>query len=285
MDKKDRNKNKVNENDLIDEMGEFAKYDKNLSNGGFIKNKLREDENLKKNDNNLFNLIKKVDDEYNNLINGKYCYKCGKDLTKCKCDDLNSLFKDTEESKDNFGDMNDIDDEDLDFNMGGDDSKKKRINYFEYDSNKSKGILIKGKPKLNDYLSSPMNNLVIYNQQQLNEINQRVKDKTKMSMNRFINTSNNNINDLQSNQSNSSNSGVRYNNRYSNYTNTNNYNNTLNLNNDSINYNRNNINNNSISSNNNRNTYNNTQKTTRNNNENKSNRGYTYNRSNNNYNK
>ena len=284
LDKKDR-KNKINENDLINEMGEFAKYDKNLSNGGFIKNKLKEDENLKKNDHNLFNLIKKVDDEYNNLINGKYCYKCGKELTKCKCDDLNSLFKDTEESKDDFGDMNDINDEDLDFNMGGDDCKKKRINYFEYDSNKSKGILIKGKPKLNDYLSSPMNNLVIYNQQQLNEINQRVKDKAKMSMNQFINTSNNNINDLQSNQSNSSNSGIRYNNRYSNYTNTNNYNNTLNLNNDSVNYNRNNINNNSISSGNNRYTYNNTQKSGRNNNENTSNRGYTYNRTNNNYNK
>ena len=283
------NKKKVNENDLINEMGEFAKYDKNLSNGGFIKNKLKEDENLKKNENNLFNLIKKVDDEYNNLINGKYCYKCGKELSKCKCDDINSLFKDTDESKDNFGDMNEIDDEDLDFNMGGDDTKKKRINYFEYDSNKSKGILIKGKPKLNDYLSSPMNNLVIYNQQQLNEINQRVKDKAKNSMNRFINTSNNNINDLQSNQSNSSNSGIRYNNRYSNYTNTNNYNNTSNLNNDSVNYNynRNNINNNSISSGNNRNTYtyNNTQKSNRNNNENTSNRGYTYNRSNNNYNK
>ena len=264
------NKKKVNENDLINEMGEFAKYDKNLSNGGFIKNKLKEDENLKKNENNLFNLIKKVDDEYNNLINGKYCYKCGKELSKCKCDDINSLFKDTDESKDNFGDMNEIDDEDLDFNMGGDDTKKKRINYFEYDSNKSKGILIKGKPKLNDYLSSPMNNLVIYNQQQLNEINQRVKDKAKNSMNRFINTSNNNINDLQSNQSNSSNSGIRYNNRYSNYTNTNNYNNTSNLNNDSVNYNynRNNINNNSISSGNNRNTYtyNNTQKSNRNNN-------------------
>ena len=79
-----------------------------------------------------YNIIRNVDDEYNNLINGKYCNKCGKELTKCKCDDINYLFKETEDSKKNDID-DDEDDDNLDFDIGDDDStKNKKINYFAF---------------------------------------------------------------------------------------------------------------------------------------------------------
>ena len=214
---------KINEDDYINEVGEFTKFDKNLSNSAFIKNKLKENQNK---DNNIFNVIKTVDDEYNNLINGKYCLKCAKEKTKCKCDDIDYLFKETEESKNNSiinigNKKEDEDGDNLDFNIGDDDScKSKKINYFEYDSNKSKGLLITNKPKLSDYISKPKNNLIIYNQKQLNQINQKIIGTDKNNICKFINSNNNySFNEGNSYQSNSSLSGNRYNNRYNNFNN------------------------------------------------------------------
>ena len=205
------NKNKkINEDDYIKEMGEFAKFDKNLSNGAFIRNKLKENGEIKK-DNNLFKAIKIIDEEYNNLINGKYCPKCGKEKKDCGCDDIDNLFKETEESKDN----NKEDDDNLDFNDEEDSYKNKKINYFEYDSNKSKSIIISNKPKLSDYFSIPKNNLFIYNKKQLNEINQKIMGKEN-NINKFINSNNYSFNEGNSYQSNNSLSGSRYNNRYNN---------------------------------------------------------------------
>ena len=222
---KNKNKNNINDDDYINEIGEFAKFDKNLTNGAFIKNKLKENKKLK-NNKNLLNIIKNVDDEYNNLINGKYCYKCGKEIAKCKCDDINNIFKNTIETQEN----NEEDDDDLDLDIGGDNlGTNRKINYFEYDSNKSKGILVTNKPKLNSYIAKPNNNLIIYNQKQLNDINKKIMGKDKSSTSRVINNSYIN-NEFQSNQSNSSLSGVRHNNRYNNnYTS----NNSLNYNNES----------------------------------------------------
>ena len=49
IDNLDKNeKNKIDDKDYINEMGEFAKFDINLSNGAFIKNKLAENKTLKK---------------------------------------------------------------------------------------------------------------------------------------------------------------------------------------------------------------------------------------------
>jgi len=121
------------------------------------------------NNKNLINIIKNVDDEYNNLINGKYCYKCGKEILKCKCDDINYIFKETENSDDKKYE----DDEDLDFDMDDDDEviKTKQINYFEYDPNQNKGLQMINKPKLGDYISKPEKVLQIYNKKRLDEIN------------------------------------------------------------------------------------------------------------------
>ena len=237
----DNNKNKINEDDYINEMGEFAKYDKNLSNGAFIKNKLKENGKLKNSDNNIFDIIKIVDEEYNNLVNGKYCNKCGKELTNCQCDDINYIFKETEESKSNENENNndnkkeEDDDDNLDFGIGDDNfSKHKKINYFEYDSNKSKGLLITNKPKLSNFISLPKENLVIYNKKQLNDMNRK---KINNNNSIYINNNYNNLN------SSSSLSGNRFNNR--DYNITSNINTSNNFNND----------NNTLTSQNNNNSY------------------------------
>ena len=42
-------------------------------------------------------------------------------------------------------------------------TKSKTINYFEYDTNKTKGLQMINKPRLEDYISEPKKVLQIYN--------------------------------------------------------------------------------------------------------------------------
>jgi hypothetical protein len=217
-------KKQPDNNNLIDEIGEFVKYDKNLSNSAFIKNKLKENPIMKDNK-NLLNIIKIVDDEYNNLINGKYCYKCGKEILKCKCDDINYIFKETENAEENDEEG---EEDNLDFDMDDDDegTKSKTINYFEYDTNKTKGLQMINKPRLEDYISEPKKVLQIYNKNQLNEINRKINANKG-------NIKNNNLNLFSNYSSNnkSLNSENNFNQRNSSYSN-NNINNSINSNND-----------------------------------------------------
>ena len=184
-------------NDLIEEIGEFVKYDKNLSNSAFIKNKLKENPKMKDNK-NLFNIIKIVDDEYNNLINGKYCYKCGKEILKCKCDDINYIFKETENGEGEEKNVEEDEDDNFDFDMDDDEdegiTKTKKINYFEYDTNKKKGLQMINKPRLEDYISQPKKVLQIYNRNQLNEINKNLRNYRLDSKNSNLKLFNNEFN-------------------------------------------------------------------------------------------
>ena len=217
----------IDNKDLIDEIGEFVKFDKNLSNSGFIKNKLKENPEFK-NNKNLFNIIKNVDDEYNNLINGKYCFKCGKEMLKCHCDDINYIFKETE----NPEEKEEEEDDDLDFDLDNDEGlNTKKINYFEYDTNKKKGLQMINKPRLEDYVSQPKKVLQIYNQKQLNEINKNIRGSKGHLLNNSLNLFDNNYS-----LNRTSNSNYNYNQRYSSFSN-NNINNTLNSNNDDNNKN------------------------------------------------
>ena len=189
----------INNDELIEEIGEFVKYEKNLSNSAFIKNKLKENPNMKQNT-TLFNMIKNVDDEYNNLINGKYCYKCGKEILKCKCDDINYIFKETEngEESEKNKEIEGDDDDNFDFGMDDDDdegiTKTKKINYFEYDTNKKKGLKMINKPRLEDYITQPKKVLQICNRNQLNEINNNLRNIRLDSKNSNLKLSNNEFN-------------------------------------------------------------------------------------------
>ena len=111
----------------------------------------------------------------------------------------------------------------------------KKINYFEYDANKDRGLHMINKPKLENYLSQSENILQIYNKKQINEINSnRRKNKDDDIKNNSLNLFNNgrSFNKLL-------NSENRHNQRYSSYSN-NNFNNSLNSNNDESNIDNNN---------------------------------------------
>ena len=216
----------INNNNLIDEIEEFVKFDKNLSNSSFIKNKMKENPAFK-NNKNVFNIIENVDKEYNKLMSGKYCFKCGKEVVKCKCDDINYIFKETDRAEEIEKEGEGEEDEDLDFDMDNDDGiNTKKINYFEYDSKKKQGLQMINKPKLDDYVSQPKKVLQIYNQKQLNEINKNIQ------------TTKGNLKTDSLNLFNSSygfnkplNTESNYNQRYASFTN-NNINNILSSNND-----------------------------------------------------
>ena len=222
--KKESN-NKINNNNLINEIGEFVKYDKNISNSNFIKNKMKENPAFK-NNKNVFNIIKNIDDEYNELMSGKYCVKCGKELAKCKCDDINYIFKETEKGEEIEKEGEEEDEEDLDFDIDNDDGiNTKKINYFEYDSKKNQGSQMINKPKLDDYVSQPKKVLQIYNQKQLNEINKNISTDRVNLKNQSLNLFNKNYG-----LNKPLNSETNYNQRYASY--NNNINNVFNSNND-----------------------------------------------------
>ena len=111
----------------------FSKFDKNLSNEKFLNVRLN---NTTFHNTNIFTITKLIDKEFENFVNGKYCYKCYLDPNLCKC------FKTNEE----------LTDEALDIGIQDDYNPKNSIKFFEYDNNKTRGIgtLIEGKPKIDN---------------------------------------------------------------------------------------------------------------------------------------
>lgn len=119
------------EQDFLNYIHGFSIFDKKLKNEKFLNVRLN---NSIFQNTNIFTITKFIDTEFDNLINGKYCYKCYLDLDACKC------FKSNEE----------LTDEALDIGLNDDYNPKNSIKYFEYDNNKSRGTLIKGKPKIDN---------------------------------------------------------------------------------------------------------------------------------------
>ena len=119
------------EQDFLNYIHGFSKFDKKLNNEKFLNVRLN---NSIFQNTNIFTITKFIDTEFDNLINGKYCYKCYLDLDVCKC------FKSNDE----------LTDEALDIGLNDDYNPKNSIKYFEYDNNKSRGTLIKGKPKIDN---------------------------------------------------------------------------------------------------------------------------------------
>ena len=131
------------EPDFINYICSFSKYDKQLSNSIFIETRLK---NSKLISTNIFNITRFIDDEYNNLINGKYCHKCFLDINKCICNK-----KKEDEYYYDEGDGIDID-FDIDYY-----NKSK----FGYDSTKCKGITINRRPKAEEVYEDPITNLIL----------------------------------------------------------------------------------------------------------------------------
>ena len=131
------------EEDFINYLNLFSKYDKKLSNENFIRERLKQS-NLT--NTNIFTLTKFIDDEYDNLVNGKYCIKCYQKRENCHC---------TKKSTDDEEDY-------IDIEIPNDElSLKTMINHFEYDSTKCKGVLIKRKPKIEESYEDPITNMIV----------------------------------------------------------------------------------------------------------------------------
>lgn len=143
------------EPDFINFLNDFSKYDKHLSNSIFIETRLK---NTKLIRTNIFTIIKFLDDEYTNLIYGKYCFKCFLDNNKCLCE----INKDKKEDEFYFSEIDNI--MDIEFDPF----------YFtkhenEYDSTKWKDISIKRKPKAEEIYEDPITHLIIKTKDNLNE--------------------------------------------------------------------------------------------------------------------
>ena len=143
------------EPDFINFFNDFSKYDKHLSNSAFIETRLK---NTKLTNTNIFTITKFLDDEYANLIYGKYCFKCFLDLNKCSCE-KNKFKKDEEYYYSDLDNIIDIEFDPYYFNK----------HQNEYDSTKWKDISLKRKPKTEEAYEDPFTHLIIKTKEQLNE--------------------------------------------------------------------------------------------------------------------
>ena len=82
--------NKI-EQDFSEYVCGFSKFDKNLTNEKFLNVRLN---NTTFHNTNIFTITKLIDKEFENFVNGKYCYKCYLEPNLCKC------FKTNEELTD-----------------------------------------------------------------------------------------------------------------------------------------------------------------------------------------
>ena len=174
----------------------------------------------------LEKIISSIKSSFATVCSKRQLYEANKELAKCKCDDINYIFKETEKGEEIEKEGEEEDEEDLDFDIDNDDGiNTKKINYFEYDSKKNQGSQMINKPKLDDYVSQPKKVLQIYNQKQLNEINKNISTDRVNLKNQSLNLFNKNYG-----LNKPLNSETNYNQRYASY--NNNINNVFNSNND-----------------------------------------------------
>ena len=217
------------ENELINFICDFSQYDKNLNNENFITKRLMQS---KLNDTNIFTLIRIIDKEYENLVEGVYCLKCFNNVNLCICrsetqryfdnyenknsnrsnnnnnintNDMNKNNNDKENNDNNINIKNSYDNENyknninddntnnnisnkeeekheddknieededddfqtLDIDLNDDEDEylntKRKINYFDYNTNENIGgnILIKTKSKVNKNDNKKLLDIVI----------------------------------------------------------------------------------------------------------------------------
>ena len=181
---KEKNKNKLinsniftgyEENDLINFLTDFSEFDKNINNELFIIERLKK---IKLNNTNIFTLVKLLDNEYNNLVKGLYCFKCYNENNFCNCNKEISVIKegksassnDIEKSNDKSEDNLNI--EDFDFSSENAENRK-QIHYFDYykDKKEDNDILIKTKIMNNENINQKLFDIILPE----NEINDKKK--------------------------------------------------------------------------------------------------------------
>ena len=149
------------ENDLINFMTDFSEFDKNINNETFIIERLKR---INLNDTNIFTLVKLIDNEFNNLVKGKYCLKCYNDIEICGCNKENNIKEIKNNSSDDVGKSFDKSEDNLNFDDLSDDADNKRqIHFFDYniDDNVDNNILIKTKTTNNDNKNQKLFNIIL----------------------------------------------------------------------------------------------------------------------------
>jgi len=130
------------ENELINFICDFSQYDKNLNNESFITKRLIQS---KLNDTNIFTLIRIIDKEYENLVEGVYCLKCFNNVNLCICRPDTQRYFDNYENKNsinnNNNNNNSINIKDVikknnnkENNDNNDDNKNNKINNDKYNN-------------------------------------------------------------------------------------------------------------------------------------------------------
>ena len=151
----------IKENDCLDYIYGFCVFDKKLKNEKFLNVKLN---NTKFYNTNIYTMTKFIDDEFENFVKGKYCYKCYLDINICKC------------SKEEIID---------DFEIGIDDdyNPKNSIKFFEYNKNGDRGTLIQSKPKTNEDDDIITKNKLINNNIKKKELISKEKNQKNILLN------------------------------------------------------------------------------------------------------
>lgn len=186
------------EPDFINFISAFSKYDKQITNEKFIDIRLKNSNLIST---NIFNIIRFIDEEFNSLINGKYCNKCYLTLNKCNCftGKKNNSSYDTESGSIEF-----------DFLEKGESNYRRG---FEYNSIKCKGAHIQRKPKIEEIYEDPITCLInkdekntFYSLASTNQFNSIESTGSSNNYNNyFFNKSKNNVGREKINQGNNCN--------------------------------------------------------------------------------
>ena len=142
-------------------MTDFSEFDKNINNETFIIERLKR---INLNDTNIFTLVKLIDNEFNNLVKGKYCLKCYNDIEICGCNKENNIKEIKNNSSDDVSKSFDKSEDNLNFDDLSDDADNKRqIHFFDYniDDNVDNNILIKTKTTNNDNKNQKLLNIIL----------------------------------------------------------------------------------------------------------------------------
>ena len=184
------------ENELINFVCDFSQYDKNLNNENFITKRLIQS---KLNDTNIFTLIRIIDKEYENLVEGVYCLKCFNNVNLCICRQDTQRYFDNYENKNtnNNKNNNSINVNDVIKNSNKENNDNNNDNAM---NNNNKNAMINN--------NNTMNNNDNNNNDNINNNNNDNNDNNNNNDNNDNNNDNNDNNNIDNNDNDDNNNNI-----------------------------------------------------------------------------
>ena len=137
------------EQDFIEFINEFSKYDKGYFNDKFINERLKQ---MRITNTNVFALVRLIDDEYANFVFGNYCMKCYSYVKSCKCSRNESECSDSGANDNNSNNNDDYFDSISTKNVFG-----------KYNSTKAGSKAIHRRPKTVEEYEDPITHFITAN--------------------------------------------------------------------------------------------------------------------------